>query len=278
MSTKDVASYYDELHLWTEKSTEFRTFSGFENDTIHHFLIDPGTGNFSPDTIYQFIDPHIPPNGTSRGLDAGCGYGGTCFHGQRAHGGRWTGITISREQWTYANGIAKARGLDRMINFHLMSYDEPLPERYNLIVAIESLIHSADPNFTLDNLVSALDAGGRLIIIDDMPLDHVSESDTAILAAFKQAWRCPLALSATAWTGLAHSVGLRLVEQQDLSHLLKPRTEPELDAAYQDLSSQRADKAKHGFARLSDAEIGGLHLERLLGRGTIRYTVLVFEK
>jgi hypothetical protein len=29
---------------------------------------------------------------------------------------------------------------------------------------------------------------------------------------------------------------------------------------------------------LSDAEIGGLHLERLLRRGTIRYIMLVFEK
>ncbi len=33
-----------------------------------------------------------------------------------------------------------------------------------------------------------------------------------------------------------------------------------------------------GFARLSDAEIGGLHLERLHRRGTIRYTMLVFEQ
>src|ERR1700733_729988 len=267
MTTKDVALYYDELHLWTEKDNSFQVFSGFENDTIHHFLIDSGTGNFSPDTIYKFIGPNIPLDGLSRGLDAGCGYGGTCFHGLRVHGGRWTGITISQEQWTYANGIAKARGLDRTIDFHLMSYDDALPGRYNAIVAVESLIHSADPSFTLNNLVASLDAGGRLIIVDDMPPDDINDADAKILADFKRAWRCPLALSATGWTALARSSGLSLVEEQDLSHLLKPRPEPDLDAAFDDLSSQRAEKTSRGFGRLSDAEIGGLHLGRLLRRG-----------
>lgn len=277
MTTNDLALYYDELHLWTEKDSEFRVFSGFENDTIHRFLIDTATGSFSPDTIYTFIDPHIP-QGVVRGLDAGCGYGGTCFRGQRVHGGHWTGVTISREQWSYAKGLAKARGLENTIDFRLMSYDDALPGRYNVIIAIESLIHSPDPRFTLNNLVSSLDAGGRIIIIDDMPIDQVAAADTPILAEFKRAWRCPVAPTATAWTDLAQSCGLRLIAEQDFSHLMKPRPEADLDTAFGDVSSQRAEKASQGFARLSDAEIGGLHLERLHQRGTIRYMMLVFEK
>ncbi len=278
MTTKDVALFYEELHRWTEKDKSFQVFSGFENDTIHRFLIDAGTGNFSPETIYKFIDPHMPAHGLSRGLDAGSGYGGTCFRCLRIHGGRWTGVTISQEQWTYAKGIAKARGLEGMIDFHLMSYDAALPGRYNVMVAIESLIHSADPSFTLHNLVSALDAGGRLIMVDDMPVDRINAADAAVLADFKRAWRCPLALSAKAWTELARLSGLRLLAEEDLSQLLKPRPEPDLDAALGDLSAQRAEKTRQGFARLSDAEIGGLHLERLHRRGTMRYIMLVFEK
>jgi SAM-dependent methyltransferase len=277
MTAKDVALYYDELHKWTQKDASFQVFSGLENDTIHHFLVDAGTGTFSPDTIYTFIDPHIPAGGSARGLDAGCGYGGTCFHALRVHGGHWTGITISQEQWTYANGIAKARGLDGAIDFRLMSYDEALPGRYNVMVAIESLIHSADPSSPLKNLVSSLDNGGCLIIVDDMPVDRVAAADAGVLADFKRAWRCPLALSASGWTTLAQSAGLRLLEERDLSHLLKPRQEADLDAALDDLSAQRAEKAENGFGRLSDAEIGGLHLERLLRRGTVRYVMLVFE-
>jgi SAM-dependent methyltransferase len=275
--TTDISLYYDELHRWTKKDKSFQVFSGLENDTIHRFLIDADTGSFSPDTIYKFIDPHMPPRGMSRGLDAGCGYGGTCFRCLEVHGGHWTGITISPEQWAYANSIAKARGLERTIDFHLMSYDAALPGSFNVMVAIESLIHSADSAATLINLVSSLETGGRLIVVDDMPVHHIGESDAKFLADFKRAWRCPHAPSAEAWKDLARSSGLRLVAEQDLSHLLKPRPELDLDAALDDLSSQRTEKIKQGFARLSDAEIGGLHLERLLRRGAIRYMMLVFE-
>jgi SAM-dependent methyltransferase len=278
MPTTDVSLYYDELHRWTEKDKNFQTFSGFENDTIHRFLIDGGTGRFSPDTIYQFIDPYMPPPGMSRGLDAGCGYGGTCFRAQRMHGGHWSGITISREQWAYANSLAKARGLEGKVGFHFLSYDAPLPGRFNIIIAIESLIHATDPAYTLSNLAASLDAGGRLILVDDMPIDHVDETDAAVLTAFKRAWRCPRAPSAEVWKGNAQSAGLRLIAMEDLSQLLKPRSEHELDAALDDLTAQRAAKIELGFERLSDAETGGLHLERLQRRGAVRYALLVFEK
>ena len=193
MSAQDVALYYDELHRWTARDKDFQVFSGLENDTIHRFLIDADTGQFSPDTIYKFVDPHIAALSPVRGLDAGSGYGGTCFRCLHVHGGHWTGVTISQEQWTSANGIAKARGFDNRIDFHLLSYDVPLPGRYNIVIAIESLIHSADPARTIANLTAAIDPGGRLILIDDMPVDAVPKSDKSFLADFKRYWRCPVA-------------------------------------------------------------------------------------
>ncbi|MBX9774156.1 MAG: methyltransferase domain-containing protein [Xanthobacteraceae bacterium] len=278
MPAQDVALYYDELHRWTAEDKDFQVFSGRENDTIHRFLIDHDTGAFSPTTIYKFVDPHIATQSPVRGLDAGSGYGGTCFRCLHVHGGQWTGITVSPEQWTRAKGIATARGFDHRIDFHLTSYDAPLPGRFNVVVAIESLIHSSDPAHSIANLASAIDPGGRMIIIDDMPLDDVPASDTELLAEFKRCWRCPVAPSAPGWIAAAAAAGLRLVAREDLSHLMKPRAEDKLDAAFADLSSQAGEKASAGFARLSDAEIGGLHLERLHRRGTIRYTMLVFEQ
>ena len=278
MSAQDVALYYDELHRWTAKDKDFQVFSGRENDTIHRFLIDADTGAFSPTTIYKFVDPHIATQSPVRGLDAGSGYGGTCFRCLHVHGGHWTGVTISPEQWTSATGIAKARGFERRIDFHLSSYDAPLPGRYNVVVAIESLIHSPDPAHTIANLASAIDPGGRMIIIDDMPVDDVPASDVEFLAEFQRCWRCPVAPSAEGWIAVAAAAGLRLAHRKDLSDLMKPRAEDDLDAAFVDLSSQAGTKASAGFARLSEAELGGLHLERLHWRGSIRYTMLVFEK
>jgi SAM-dependent methyltransferase len=274
----DVALYYDELHRWTAKDKDFRVFSGFESDTVHRFLIDPDTDAFSPSAVYKFIDRHLTALAPIRGLDAGCGYGGTCFRCLKVHGGRWAGVTISREQWTNAKGIAKARGVDGAIEFYLQSYDAPLPGRYNVAIGIESLIHSSDPARTIANLASALDPGGRLIVVDDMPVEPFAERDITLLEDFKRCWRCPVAPSAEGWIAAAGAAGLRTIAREDLSHRMKPRDERDLDAALADLSSKAGEKASIGFARLSEAELGGLHLERLHRRGAVRYVMLVFEK
>lgn len=278
MAASDLADYYDELCRWTAIDRDFQVYSGLGAHTIHRFLIDEATAEFSPATIYKFIDPHVAAIGSPRGLDAGCGYGGTIFHCIEAHGGLWEGITISQEQVGYARSIATARGVDGMASFHLSSYDATLPGRYNVIIAIESLIHSSSPAATIANLVAALDPRGRLIVVDDMPLNPVPKDERDLFNDFKASWRCPVAPSADEWMALAELCQLKCISNIDLSHLMRPRTEPELDAALADLRSQRPDKIKRGFGRLSDAEIGGLHLERLLRRRTIRYVMLVFEK
>ena len=66
-----------------------------------------------------------------------------------------------------------------------------------------------------------------------------------------------MAPSAAGWIAAASAAGLRLVSRKDLSHLMKPRAEHDLDAAFADLSSQAGEKASIGFGRLSDAELGG---------------------
>lgn len=277
MSKRDISEYYDELHRWTTKDASFQTFSGLENATIHRFLIDEETGAFSPETIYKIFARDLPMNGIKTALDAGCGYGGTCLYGAEHWGGHWTGITISPEQVTHAEGIARARHRSDRISYELRSYDHPLDGRYDLIVAIESLIHSQDPSHTLANLRRAMSPSGRLFIADDMPVDGLDTESAFYLEAFKRAWRCPVAPTASSWKSLAARHGLTLVAQHDLSTLQKPRGEADLDAAVADLTRQRAEKVSQGFARLSDAEIGGLHLERLHVRGAMRYVLLVFE-
>jgi SAM-dependent methyltransferase len=277
-TASDVALYYDELHRWTARDQGFQTFSGFGHDSIHRFLIDADSGAFSPLTIYKHVDRHLPTHEPLRGLDAGCGYGGTAFRYLETHGGRWTGVTISQQQWRCATAIAQARGVAGAIDFHLASYDAPLPGRYNVIVGIESLIHTADPMATVGNLAAALDPGGRLVVVDDMPVEAPPPGDAVLLDEFRRAWRCPVAPTAAAWSAVATAAGLSPIAEHDLSHLLKPRAEPDLDAALDHLTSLRAEKTRQGFGRLSDAEIGGLHLERLTRRGSMRYVMLVFER
>jgi SAM-dependent methyltransferase len=278
MIERDLVHFYDELYDWSENNSEFQSYSGFQTDAIHRFLTDPRTGVHAPDTLYSFMDPHIEPVAVVRGLDAGCGYGGACFHFSRTHGGQWLGVTISPKQVAHARRLIEARGFFRSVDVRLMSYDDDLPGPFDVGIAIESLIHSADPARTIRNLSSALKPGGRLILVDDMPRSLIPTDLEETLAAFKAAWRCPVAPSEALWRSLAADAGLRLIARQDLSPNMRPRHGEALETAFKALMTQFGDKVANGFSRLSDAEIGGLHLERLHAGGAVDYMMLVFEK
>ena len=145
----DVPQYYDLLHLWTKFNSGFRVYSGVEAHAIHRWLRDPETGEFSPATIHGLmLSSGIGGGDPVDALDAGCGYGGTIFALQAALGGRWHGVTVSARQCAVGRKVAHDRGVADTVTFARRSYDAPPVRSYNLICAIESLIHSVDPGRT----------------------------------------------------------------------------------------------------------------------------------
>lgn len=277
MTQSDLPQYYDEMDRWNRGENDFSTYSGHDQNSVHRFLTDPVSGAFSPMTIFTLLDPWLPAERPLQGLDAGCGYGGACFRNHEVHGGHWTGVTIAPSQWQRATQQARARGLEASVEFLLQSYDAPLPGEYNTVIAIESLIHSPDPARTLQNLVAHMAKGARLMIVDDMPVSNLTAQDALLLEDFKKMWRCPVAPSAQIWTSLADAHGLTKIAEQDLSAMMRPRNEAQLDEALQGLRAQQAQKEEQGYGLLAEAEIGGVHLERLQQRGAIQYMLLVFE-
>ena len=115
------------------------------------------------------------------------------------------------------------------------------------------------------------------MIVDDMPVSNLTAQDALLLEDFKKMWRCPVAPSAQIWTSLADAHGLTKIAEQDLSAMMRPRNEAQLDEALQGLRAQQAQKEEQGYGLLAEAEIGGVHLERLQQRGAIQYMLLVFE-
>ena len=112
-SSGDLATYYDNLDVWTRWNSGFRRYSGHECRTIHRWLVDPETGDFSPGTIHKLMSPWLSQQAPLVVLDAGCGYGGTALALQQVLGGQWHGVTISPRQCRVASALARERG-DRM--------------------------------------------------------------------------------------------------------------------------------------------------------------------
>jgi SAM-dependent methyltransferase len=275
----DVSRYYDTLHFWTQWNKGFRRFSGTEIQSIHRWLNDPVTGEFSPATIHKLVlSCDLPGGDELEALDAGCGYGGTMFALQAALGGCWRGVTVSRSQYRIGRRSARERGLAETVTFAHESYDERQPGSYSLIVAIESLIHSPDPARTVGNLAGSLRSGGIMIVIDDMPDDDMRVDAATDLSAFKALWRCPVMAPARQFAALFDANHCDVIETRDLSDLMRPRSEPEISRALVEVDARRRWRDRLGLRRVGEAEIGGLLLERLGRERAVRYTMMVARK
>lgn len=274
----DVERYYDFIYAWTQLTNRFRAFREVAPYAIHRGLVDERTGEWRTETIHDLIADAARDLGAIDALDAGCGYGGSMMGLHKALGGRWHGITINRHQIRIARRNARAMGLDGALTFDLTSYDAPLPRTFNLIYGIESLIHSVDPARTIANLASALRPGGRLIVVDDMPIDAVPERYAADLDTFKSGWRCPVAPTARGWIGHCEAAGLAIRSNKDLTPQMRPRSEPEVLEGLADIGRKRRWRDRIGLRMVTEAQVGGLMLERLTRERIVEHRMIVAER
>jgi SAM-dependent methyltransferase len=273
---RDINRYYDFIYFWSQITSRFRAFSTAGAYAIHRPPLDAGTGDYSDRVIHDLIAAAVAGVGEIDALDAGCGYGGTCLDLGRKLGGRWIGITTNARQVRIARRNARAMDLAKSVAFVRQSYDRPLPHTFSLIVGIESLVHSCNPAATIVNLAGHLRPGGRFIIVDDMLSEDLSPKQTADAAAFSRLWRCPAMPTVTQWTHL-EAAGCNVERRDDLSHLMWPRTEAELDAEIAAAGRRRLRDAI-GLGMVGDAQLGGLLLERLTATGGSRYMMLMARK
>lgn len=275
----DLSRYYDLLRLWTRFNRSFRAFSGTELQAIHRWLVSPNTGEFSPATIHSvMLSAGLSELAPVGALDAGCGYGGSMFALHAALGGRWHGITISRRQCAVGRKAARQNDVAGHVTFARDSYDAPQQRSFNLIYAIESLIHSVNPAHTIGNLASALRPGGKFIIVDDMPADRIAPTLAGDLAQFKRLWRCRVMPSAREWAARLEQADCRIDEIRDLSALTRPRGEREISQAIGEVAARRRWRDLVGLRRIGEAETGGLLLERLGRERAVAYTMIVARK
>jgi cyclopropane-fatty-acyl-phospholipid synthase len=98
-------------------------------------------------------------------LDVGCGWGGMVIHAARRYGVKALGVTLSREQATWAQEAIKREGLDDLAEVRHMDYRDVEEGDFDAISSIGLTEHVGIKNyptyfsFLRDKLVS----GGRLL-------------------------------------------------------------------------------------------------------------------
>ena len=273
-----VARYYKWLDRWVRWSRIVRPYSGFDSLTVHRLLDDPDTGVNGPLVLHRLMLRGIQLPRQPRVLDAGCGYGGTAFDLQPKIGGEWLGLTISPIQLARARAEAERCRLSDRIRFALQSYDKPLQETFDLVIGIESLVHSSHPASTIDNLARHLVAGGHLVLVDDMPVESVPPALADDVAEAKRMWRCPVMPSERGWRAAFEQAGLEVVRSVDLSKLVYHRPVEEMTRLIERDRRRARWLSWSGLRMIPEANVGGLLLERLAMQDVMQYRVLVGRK
>jgi SAM-dependent methyltransferase len=276
-----LGRYYDWLSAFQRVTSWIGQGGGYQNLTVHRLLASHKPGVAPADVVHERILAAVGPLHAPRVIDAGCGLGGTIFYLHRRLGGEYHGLTVSRAQRTRAEREAGRRGVSSACRFHLRSYDADLaaivPGGPDLVVAIESLAHSADPQRTIANLARVLRPGGRMVVVDDMPDDRLAGTDVDF-AGFRDGWRCPAISPRRTLLAALAGAGLAVEADDDLTPLVALRAPDEVERLVRSNRRWRAWAGWTGAAELIDALYGGLMLERLYRRGVMQYRLVAARR
>ena len=210
---RDLAAYYDRLSLWTAVARAFGYGGGRGTLTVHRALADPrADGRPTATRVHDLLADALPPLTEPRVLDAGCGLGGTMIDLATRVGGTYVGLTLSEKQAAIGRRAAERAGHGRAIQFQVESYDTPPPGPFDLVVAIESLAHSSNPEQTVRRLSASLAVNGVFAVVDDMPEPAAAGNANHLqdLATFKSGWGCPVLWDAEQYRAQFANLGLRV--------------------------------------------------------------------
>ena len=273
-----LALYYDRLSRVVRWARFFGYGGGYAGLAMHRGLAAPGAAAPpSPEALDALLLERLASAREPDLLDAGCGFGGTVFRWRSRLGGRFDGLTLSAVQAEIATAHAARHGLGDDCRFFVRSYDLPPPRSYDLILAIESLVHSADIDRTIRNLAGALKPRGRIAVVDDMPDGALADCDKDF-TQFRRGWRCARPPRADDFARAFRAANLELEENDDLTAWLRPRSLARIGtlAALNRLAYALAPAA--AARAMLDSYLGGLALERLYWRGAMTYRLLVARR
>jgi hypothetical protein len=185
--------------------------------------------------VREALEKYMPQTGLQRRiLDVGCGVAGTFFSlyqpppppqlskNERARAAAndknrlvYMGITISKAEAEMAKELILFHGIKNLkdVTIDVKSFDDPLPRGFTATIAIESLSYSRNAAATLNNLIETTIAGGILIVVDDVVVDH---SRRLHRLPVEQDIR-PSLLTHKEWMIAFDNVGCEVVLMRDLS-------------------------------------------------------------
>lgn len=265
MESSDIQHYYDTTTAWFLQFGATR-----QSGAIHRVLQLADVPCAQPaDTVHvliqQAIATYVPS--ASAGLDLGCGVGASLARMAELVPPLTTlrGVTISRQQ------ALMAQTMQRPVvqaSYHAL----PFPDAsFDVLWAIESLLHSHTPWRFYAEAMRCLRSGGVLCICDDLLAEGANPQPW--LPAFRDGWQAHALLTVAQHRSMAQMAGFRLCEVRNLTpgltlHLLPPALATLIATTY-------PRWARHA---LVTSMVGSMALQHALHSGDVQYTWMVLKK
>lgn len=191
----------------------------------------------------------------------------------RRLGGNCVGLTLSRSQAATVAAAAGRAGLGDRVRAIVRSHDDPPEGPFELIVAIESLAHSPDPEASVTAFSRVLVRGGVMVIVDDMP--EAAAAGSADLQTFKAGWECPVLWARAQYLAALERLGFRVLVDRDLSPECRPRSLSRIGRLQTLNRVVRRLAPSASLRAVMDVHHGGLALERLSRAGLVKYRMII---
>jgi len=283
-SDVSLAKFYDRFSYYVLFTNFLKSGDRFASFTMHKTLQIPKeklsvyTRSSKPNYINDLVLDVLGLNANSPNvLDVGCGFGGTIFRWYDRMGGQFTGVNLSKVQVDIANNEAKRRGIENHCQFLCRSFNEPLPAKYDIVVAIESLNYSPALTKTVMNLVNSLKPGGKLIIVDDIIAGNGEEKSNNI-SVLKKHWHLGSLPSKKTYQRLFKENNLTIIYEKDLSSQFTPMNFLVLWLIVKVCAVLFLVSPFDFIRTILSAYIGSVALQRLYHEGLVKYIMIVGEK
>lgn len=153
-------------------------------------------------------------------LDAGCGTGNTLFRLALEKGVKGLGVSLSNNEIFFANSLLKDLHLNGSLRFETSNYDVQRKEKFDKIIAIESLKHSEDIQQSIDNFLRMTKSEGSIIIADDFLIKSSKVASEQI-----RLWNAPSFITLDSFlSSLKNNTKVASIKTYDFTSEIKDRS------------------------------------------------------
>ena len=155
--------------------------------------------------------------------------------------------------------------------------EAPLPAA-DVVFAVESLGHTRDLGAALKSVAASIaDAsGGRFLWLEDLLTEPLT--DDPDLRSLARCWGSPQLRGRSEADAALTAAGLEVVYEHDLTERVARRSLAAIDRSARRLRMLQRCLPLPFARRVTDAFLGGLHLERLYARGLACYRLVMAQR